>query len=470
MIKAGRWILAAALAAMIANGCSRRADISGTGLIRLDDGVYAYIAAGPSSAEGLGANSGFVVGEEAVLVIDSRFTVNHARQLLDAVRSVTDVPIRYLVNTHYHPDHVWGNSIFRAEGAIILARPETSVEMERFSPLYKDYYRDRKPDVYGMIRDVETALPDSFVQDGLTIDLGGIEAVLAYYGPGHTAGDLVVSVPSRRIVFTGGLVSNGYHPNLGDQGADLGNWLRTLDLLAGGDPAIVVPGQGPAGDTGMIDLTKNYIVDLTGLAIDAIRKGMPLSRSIQEIKAPGAEGFLQANILPFNIQALYRHKVLEVVAPGVEMDMPTGFAVSDGGGGTDAGMVKWLVQSEEGYVELELSWQPTSMSEVLLEDIHGRISRYASSKDDIYDLNIESSRKVLVGDDVVPAAAGSWKYRKGMGMKGGGAWLWTMTIMDGRLYSIRMLTNTGYDEVLEGQNMAMLEQVISTFRRKESGL
>ena len=94
-MKVNRWILAAVLAALLAAGCSRQDDIGGTGLIRLDEKVYALIAYGPSSTEGLGANSGFVVGSESVLVIDSRFSYSHARQLLAAIRSVTDLPVKY---------------------------------------------------------------------------------------------------------------------------------------------------------------------------------------------------------------------------------------------------------------------------------------------------------------------------------------------------------------------------------------
>jgi glyoxylase-like metal-dependent hydrolase (beta-lactamase superfamily II) len=466
-MKTVKWVLAAALAAVIATGCSRQADMEGTGLIPLDERVYAYIAEGPSSAEGLGANAGFIVGDEAVLVIDSRFTYNHARELLDAVRSVTDAPIRYLVNTHYHPDHVWGNAIFRDEGAVILARPETGIEMEKYSPVYREYYKDQKPDVFRMIREVETVLPDSFVTDELRLDLGGIEAVIAYFGPGHTAGDLVVMVPSKRIVFTGGLVSIGYHPNLGDQGADFMNWLGILDRIGETQPRVIVPGQGQVGDAGILDFTRDYIVDLTGLVVDAISRGRTLSQSIDEIKVPGTEGCLQANLLPFNLQAVYRHKVLEVVAPEVEMDMPGEFVVSDGAGGPDAGMVKWLVQSNEAYIEMELSWQPTSMNEVLLEDIHGRMTRYAESKDDLYEMTVEGSRRLIVGADVLPAAYGSWSYRRGLRMKGGGAWLWTMTILDGKLYSLRMLTNTGDDEIIEQEKISYLEEIVSTFRRRD---
>ncbi len=468
-MKVNRWIIAAALAAAIATGCSRQADISGTGLIRLDERVYAWIAPGPSSAEGLGANSGFIVGDESVLVVDSRFSYNHARQLLKAIRSITDLPVSHLVNTHYHPDHVWGNSIFRAEGAIILARPETKIEMERFSPIYRDHYRDRKPDVFEMIKDVEPALPDSFVAGELRLDLGGIEAVVTYFGPGHTAGDLVVAVPSKRIVFTGGLVSNGYHPNMGDQGADFGNWLITLDRLDDEQPKIVVPGQGQAGDAGIIDLQRSYMVDLIGLSVDAIRRGRTLSRSIQEIDVPGAGGYFQANLLPFNIQAIYRMKALEVVAPLVEMDIPTGFVPSDAAGGSDAGMIQWIVQSDEGYLELELRWQPTSRSEVILEDIHDRMARYASSQEGLYAMTAEGSKKLIVGEEAVPAAYGRWTYRQGTRTRGGGAWLWTMTLLDGKIYSIRMLTNAGNDQKIEKKNIETLEQVVMTLRRKAGG-
>jgi glyoxylase-like metal-dependent hydrolase (beta-lactamase superfamily II) len=465
-MKSYRWVLAAALVVLLAAGCSRQDDIGGTGLVRLDEKVYALIAYGPSSTEGLGANSGFIVGDESVLVIDSRFSYSHARQLLSAVRSVTDLPVKYLVNTHYHPDHVWGNAIFRAEGAMILARPETSIEMERFTPIYKDYYRERKPDVFEMVKEVELALPDSFVIDELHIDLGGIDVVVAFSGPAHTAGDLTVSVPSKKVVFTGGLVSNGYHPNMGDQGADFANWLVTLDKLEESNPKIVVPCQGPAGGVEMIGFQRDYLVDLAGLTVDAIRRGRTLSDAILEIRVPGTDGYNQDNLLPFNIQAIYRTRALDVVAPRVEMDIPTGFVVSDAAGGSEAGMIQWIVQSDDGYLELEMSWQPTSRGDIILEDIHDRIARYGGSKDGLYDMTVVGSRKLIVGGETVPAAFGSWKYRQSTRTKGGGTWSWTMSLRDGTVYSIRMLTNTGDDRKLEERNITTMEQVVSTLRNK----
>jgi len=459
-----RLMTAAILTISFLAGCSKQPDIGGTGLVRVADGVYAWIATGTTSAEGLGANAGFIVGEEAVLVVDSRFSPGHARSLLDAVRSVTDLPLRYVVNTHYHPEHVWGNSVFRDEGAIVLARPETGIEMEKYTPIYQEYYKTRKPDVYRMIKDVKAVPPDSLVTDDTVIDLGGLEAEITFAGPAHTAGDLIVAVPSRGVVFTGGLVSNGYHPNMGDQQADFGNWLKALDEIEASDPGTIVPGQGRAGGTEMIDAHRSYMVDLMALTADAIRRGRTLSKSILEIKVPGTEGYEQANILPFNIQAIYRKKALEVVSPRAEMDIPTGFVISDAAGGPDAGLVQWILQSDEGYYELELSWQPSSRTEILLVDIHDKLARYEASEDGLYDMEIAGSRKLIIGGDTVPAAHGTWTYKQKVQSRGAGRWSWTMVLAGGKVYSVRMLTNTGGDEQLEERNIATLEQVASTLR------
>jgi len=458
---------AAALAAVAS--CSGPPRPEGPGLVRLDDGVYAFIAEGPTAAEGLGANAGFIVGDREVLVVDSRFTPDLARGLLESIRSVTDRPVAWLVNTHYHPDHVWGNEVFRDAGARIIARPETQAEIETYTPVYLDYYRENKPDVYRLISGVSAAIPDSAADVETRMDLGGIEVVLQWFGPGHTAGDLVVSVPSRRIVFAGGLVSNGYHPNLGDQGADFDNWIETLGRMTRMKPKTIVPGQGAPGGVELIAEQNAYIVDLTDLCVEAIRKGRSLSESIMEVRLPGTEDYLQGNILPFNIQAIYRARVLDVVRPAFQIDIPDAFVVSDGGGETRAGMVQWIFQSSEGYLELEVSWGPTNRNDVILEDIHDAIARYRRGEG-LYDFRIDGSKRLEIGGEDQPAAHGRWSYRTGSLTTGGGLWAWTMRLDRGTLYSIRMLTNAGNDPVLETRNIETLEAIAGTIRPRTPSL
>ena len=458
-------ILTAAAAFAAVASCSGPSIPKGPGLVRLDEGVYAFIAEGPSAALGLGANSGFVVGDSAVLVVDSRFTPALARQLLDAIRSVTDLPIAWLVDTSYHPDRAWGNQVFRDAGARIIARPETAADIETYTPVYKEYYSEHKPDVYRMIEGVTAALPDSAAGVETRIDLGGVEVVLQWFGPGHTAGDLVVSVPSRRIVFAGGLVSNGYHPNLGDQGVDLDNWLSTLQRIARMKPRVIVPGQGAPGGPRLLDTETAYINDLTALCVDAIQRGRSLSQSVLEIRMPGTEDWLQANLLPFNIQAIYRMRVLSVVRPAFQIDIPDAFVVSDGGGGTRAGTVQWIFQSNEGYLELEVSWGPSNRQEVILEDVHDAISRYGRG-DGLYDFRVDGSKRLEIGGAEWPAAYGRWSYRTGSLTTGGGVWTWTMRLDRGTLYSIRMLTNAGNDPELEKRNIETLVAIVSTMRAR----
>ena len=136
-------VVAALLAAV--SSCGKKS-VDGTGLVKLSKNVYAMIATGPTAVEGLGANAGFVVGRDAVLVIDTRYTPALANEFLGAIRSVTNAPIKYVVNTHYHPDHVWGNEVFKAQGAIIMARPETREALEKYSPAYLEFYRERSKD------------------------------------------------------------------------------------------------------------------------------------------------------------------------------------------------------------------------------------------------------------------------------------------------------------------------------------
>lgn len=444
------------------SGCGRDR-FEETGLVRVADDVYAYIAAGAASDDGLGANSGFVVGRDAVLVIDSRFTSRHARELLDAIRSVTDLPIAWLVNTHYHPDHAWGNSLFREQGATIIARPETRDGMETYTPVYLEHYRRNRPDVHKMIGDLVPALPDSAAGKQTRIDLGGIEVLLEWFGPAHTAGDLVAAIPARRVIFAGGLVSNGYHANLSDQGADPDNWMVVLERLARMRPRVIVPGQGAPGGIDLLDRQAKYILDLVDLCVESIRAGSLLAEALKTIAVPGTEDYLHANILSFNVQTIYRRRVLDVVAPDFSIEVPAGFIVSDGGGATRAGMIQWAFQSNDGHLELEVRWHPTARGEVILADIYDAVARHLSG-DGLYDLRIEGAKRIEIDGVNVDALHGRWSYRGGVATVGGGAWTWALHLHDGTLYSIRMLTNAGNDPDLERRHGEVLEQVVSTFR------
>jgi len=445
--------------ALLTVGCGDGPDLDRTGLVQVTDHVHAFIASGPSTEEGLGANSGFVVGSRGVLVVDARHTPAMARELLDAVRSVTGAPILYLVYTHYHPDHTWGASLFSGEGALLLACPGTGRLLELHSPTYLEYYRQRAPHIFDRLGDVRVVQPDSTVEDGATIDLGGVEVVLRCVGPAHTAGDCIVTVPGERVLFSGGIVSNGYHPNLGDPDADLDNWLAALERIGGEGYRYIIPGQGKVCGPEVLEREGSYITDLIELCRNAIREGVPFDRAVREISVPGASELEHANILPFNIQVCYQREILRVVQPPFGIDIPQGFDVIDGGGSARKGRVLWT--DGGGRMEIEAQWEPTSRTEIITQDIKDHIGRYLGERLSL-GMDVEGSKQIQVGGERTLALHGT--YRDGSERVGvsTGFWTWVMLLRDGTVYLFKLRAGDGESRENNLANLERLESVLST--------
>ena len=454
--------LAVALLAL-AGGCGRKTDLARPGLVQVGKHTWAMIATGPSSVEGLGANAGFVVGRDAVLVVDARYTPPLADEMVRAIRGVSQAPIRYVVNTHYHHDHTWGNSVFKAQGATIVAREETRDAFVRYSPIYLSFYRERSPEAAAMLKDVVFAPPDTVFEDGETIDLGGVKVVLRHFGAGHTAGDAVVVVPADKVAFTGGLVSNGYHPNMADPGGDFDGWLRSLDRIGRLRVKRLVPGQGYVCGKEVLEKERAYIRAIRSAAVAGIEKLVPLEETIQTIAIPGTEGYLQPNLLPFNVQAVYRHEIPRIVKPDFAVGLPTDFLVTDGGGGPKRGYIRWATQDKErGYLELEVQWKASARRELIPADVAEYVARAVESGR--REMRIEGTRRLEIGKLPAVGAYGAWNYKKETGDPRAGAWSWAMLIEGGKLYSIQCATETGLDRELEKRNIAYLDTLAGTFR------
>jgi glyoxylase-like metal-dependent hydrolase (beta-lactamase superfamily II) len=451
------------LGALVVSGCGKK-NLGATGLVKLSDRVYAMVASGPTAIEGLGANSGFVVGDDGVLVIDSRYTPELANDLLKAIRSVTSAPVRYVVNTHYHPDHSWGNMVFKAQGAVIVARPETRDALRKYSPAYLEFYKEYSTDTWELLREVQITAPDTTFGDEMEIDLGGVKVVLRYFGPAHTAGDCVVIVPKDKVAFVGGLLSNGYHPNLGDPGADFDNWIATLDRLRASKFACVVPGQGKVCGAEELAAESRYITTLRNQCEQNIQRMVPLEQAVSSIVIPGAEAYLQPNLFPFNVQAVYRREIMRIVQPDFAIDLPEEFQIAAGGGNTKLGFIRWAAALEEGSLEIDTQWKVTSTREVIVQDVADVVTRYARTGN--VDMKIEGSKRIDIGGEKAIASYGSWYSKNAAGMPGRGAWTWALVIRGDKIYSIRLSADAGSDRGKTLENMAYLEKLASTFRIK----
>ena len=451
---------------LLMSGCGSRVREEKTGLVKLNEKAYAYIAADASPENGLGANTGFVVGTKGVLVIDSRNTPKLARELLGAIRTVTDLPIIYLVNTHYHPANVWGNSVFRKEGAVIIARPETIRDIKKYSPLYMSYYKDKDPVKYKELRNIEITLPDSVMEDNLTLDLGSTKVTLNYFGPAHTEGDCIVSIDDGEIIFMGGILSKGYHPNLADRSVDFDNWLKALEIVEGMNPEYLIPGEGRICKKEDIELEKEYIVSLRNMCREKIRKDIPVADAILSISAEGvisgSENYLHKNILSFNIRSLFQHEAVSTVNPDFKFIFPSGFRAGGGGGNRKAGRIFWARQTEKGYEEIEVQWQPTSLKQLIMQDIYDRVGSFKCTAQE-RELKLKSKKSILIGGKSLKGAHGAWFHETGK-VSLRGWWIMTMILKEGKLYTILCSTTAGGKTGIEKENIKRLEAIASTFQ------
>jgi glyoxylase-like metal-dependent hydrolase (beta-lactamase superfamily II) len=192
---------------------------------------------------------GVVLGDGEALVVDTRTSPGHARELIADIARLTPVPVRHVVDTHWHADHVFGNHDFR---------PATIWGHERCRTRLLDNGEGQRADLMAGAPDLAEDLaslvidpPDRTFVDTATIAVGGRRVELSYLGRGHTDADIVVAVPDAGVLFAGDLLENDAVPYFGD-GYPL-EWPATVVRLLALVSGPVVPGHGSVGDRGFVE-------------------------------------------------------------------------------------------------------------------------------------------------------------------------------------------------------------------------
>ncbi len=317
--------LAAVLSLFLFQAAGHAAKLPGHETVKVADGVYAFITAESNNAI-VSGNSVAVIGDDGVLVVDSGNFPSETRKIIAEIHQLTNLPVRYLVHTHWHRDHTDGDSEYRAAfpNVVIISTPYTrkmitdramnNLEEEiKMGPDYASYLRKLAQDgkdgsgkvlsaeektynsdfaesvdaAVAEFKQVKLLLPDETFDQNLDVHLGKREVQLKFLGRGNTGGDAVIYVPDAKVVMAGDLL---VYPTPYVFDSYFADWIQALGKLKAIGATAIVPGHGPVQhNNDYVDLVSSLLQTFNSQVQQAVRQNLSLDETRKKVDVASFE-------------------------------------------------------------------------------------------------------------------------------------------------------------------------------------
>jgi cyclase len=268
---------------------------------KVKDGIYVYVG------KNLNSNCGIVLTQEGVVLIDSGHSPTDSRVIAAAVKKLTPLPIRYLIDTEPHPDHTTGHFVF-APPAIVIAHQGAAESMrgrERDTPGRVEKLAGTSPDMRAALQGYRFVTPQVEYRDKMTLNVGERSFELFYQKDVHSEADTAVWLAKERVLFSAsGIVVNQF--NIFRPNVTIPDILAAAKMLKALNPEFVIPGHGIPGTAKIFEDTEKYYALLLERVGKLVKAGKSLSEIQKEVKMPEYDHWATKERFPTNVEAAYR--------------------------------------------------------------------------------------------------------------------------------------------------------------------
>jgi glyoxylase-like metal-dependent hydrolase (beta-lactamase superfamily II) len=248
------------------------------GLRQISPHVYVI----PDNSVALVPNIGYIVGERAVLVIDTGLGPRNGAAVYEVAKKLAGRKALYLTTTHVHPEHDLGAQAF-PDTTKLLRSTDQEKDIAEFGLQLAKVFASRSAINDELLKDADFRKADITFEHDYDLDLGGVQAKLSAMGPNHTVGDTIIWIESDRVLFAGDLAMRA-QPAFASPHSSLRQWLASLDRLEALKPAIIVPSHGPIGEgTGFITGYRAYLTEVRDRTATEKRAGRSVDQAVEAV-------------------------------------------------------------------------------------------------------------------------------------------------------------------------------------------